>query len=145
MAALPRKVSAVPGGRGKQCGRRRAERRGYMWDVPRAAAASSSSRGSNRGGNDGQAPPRPGRDGSPRAGRRAGEGRSLLKRSPQAGRAGLGRLPPGGQSGKGPLPSAAGQVPPVCWQIPAPRGEGRGRAGSGDPPRRQQLCVSEVG
>lgn len=39
-----------------------------------------------RGGNGGQAPPRPGRDGSPRAGRRAGEG--LAEGSPQAGRAG---------------------------------------------------------
>lgn len=88
MAKLPRKVSAVPRrpreavrtapsrAAGLYVGRARSPRR-RLQQQPREL----------RGGSgDGQAPPRPGRDGSPRAGRWAGEG--LAEGSPQAGWAG---------------------------------------------------------
>lgn len=110
MAKLPHKVSAVPrrpreavrtapsGTAGLYVGRARGRRR--LQQQPREL----------RGGNDGHAPSRPGRDGSPRASRLAGEG--LSEGEPSAG---LGRVPAGGQSGGGPRPSAAGQLPSVCW------------------------------
>lgn len=80
MAELPRKVSAVP----------RRRREAVRTALRRAAGLYAGRVGSRllrfRGGSDNQAPPRAGRDGSPRAGRRAGEG--LAEGSPQEGRAG---------------------------------------------------------
>lgn len=128
----PRCRALSPGGREQRWGQHRAERHRYMRTRLRPPPPPQQPR-ELRAGNDGQAPPRPGRAGSPRAGRRTGEVRA--EGSPRPGRAG--RAERGGSAH--PSGGAAGRCRPSAGKSPPRWGKGPGWARRRAGTRQQQL------